>query len=100
MKWITALRLRSLQQRNSIGMALGKRTPIVLALLCIAASIASASVTFKNLVFFDGTDGANPTNVILVQGIDGELYGTNANGGEYGHGTVFKISPSGTLTTL
>jgi uncharacterized repeat protein (TIGR03803 family) len=100
MKWITALRLRSLQQRNSVGMALGKRTSVVLALLCIAASIASASVTFKNLVFFNGTDGANPTEMTLVQGVEGELYGTTANGGAYGYGSVFKISSTGTLTTL
>jgi uncharacterized repeat protein (TIGR03803 family) len=35
----------------------------------------------------------------LVQGTDGDFYGT-AEGGAYGRGTVFKITPSGTLTTL
>jgi uncharacterized repeat protein (TIGR03803 family) len=37
----------------------------------------------------------------LVQGIDGNLYGTTLGGGSAkGFGTVFKITPSGTLTTL
>jgi uncharacterized repeat protein (TIGR03803 family) len=68
--------------------------------LCAALATASASVTFKNLASFNGTDGNNPTNVILVQGIDGDLYGTTQYGGTENLGTVFKISSTGTLTTL
>src|ERR1700730_2930609 len=45
------------------------------------------------------TDGALPT-LGLVQGSDGEFYGTTSQGGTYGDGTVFKISPAGTLNTL
>lgn len=45
------------------------------------------------------TDGQNPTG--LIQGTDGQLYGTTFSGGTHGNnGTVFKITPSGTLTTL
>jgi uncharacterized repeat protein (TIGR03803 family) len=36
----------------------------------------------------------------LIQGIDGNFYGTTSAGGANGDGTVFKITPSGTLTTL
>ena len=36
----------------------------------------------------------------LVQASDGNLYGTTLGGGTQGHGTVFKITKSGTLTTL
>jgi uncharacterized repeat protein (TIGR03803 family) len=36
----------------------------------------------------------------LVQGGDGEFYGTTAGGGANQEGTVFKISPAGSLTTL
>jgi uncharacterized repeat protein (TIGR03803 family) len=36
----------------------------------------------------------------LMQATDGNFYGAAAYGGVYGHGTVFKITPSGTLTTL
>ncbi|MGH9453115.1 MAG: choice-of-anchor tandem repeat GloVer-containing protein [Terriglobia bacterium] len=36
----------------------------------------------------------------LVQGTDGNFYGTTTWGGAHDRGTVFKITPSGTLTTL
>src|ERR1039458_5637979 len=45
------------------------------------------------------TDGGNP-DAALVQAANGDLYGTTYNGGTNGQGTVFKITPSGTLTTL
>jgi uncharacterized repeat protein (TIGR03803 family) len=44
------------------------------------------------------TDGFDPG--ALVQATDGNFYGTTAGGGLNGDGTVFKITPSGTLTTL
>ncbi len=44
-------------------------------------------------------DGANPA-AGLVQATDGNFYGTTYAGGANGYGTVFKITPSGTLTTL
>ena len=44
-------------------------------------------------------DGAEP-NAALVQATDGNFYGTAFEGGANGVGTVFKITPSGTLTTL
>jgi len=55
--------------------------------------------TFTTLQSFDSTDGANP-EAGLVQGVDGNLYGTTQQGGANGAGTVFEITPSGTLTTL
>ena len=46
------------------------------------------------------TDGSNPQGG-LVQATNGDFYGTTALGGAYGAGgTVFKITPGGTLTTL
>jgi len=45
------------------------------------------------------TDGAQP-EAGLAQATNGDLYGTTAYGGASGDGTVFKITPSGTLTTL
>src|ERR1022692_5071057 len=45
------------------------------------------------------TDGEAPV-AGLVQAADGDLYGTTNTGGAIGLGTVFKITPRGTLTTL
>jgi uncharacterized repeat protein (TIGR03803 family) len=45
------------------------------------------------------TDGLNPF-APLVLGADGNLYGTTLGGGSHDDGTVFKITPSGALTTL
>src|SRR4029077_2973966 len=45
------------------------------------------------------TDGKYP-DAGLVQGSDGNLYGTTTEGGASLAGTVFKITPTGKLTTL
>jgi uncharacterized repeat protein (TIGR03803 family) len=54
---------------------------------------------FSTLYSFNGTTGANPA-ANLVQGSDGNFYGTTAAGGSSNLGTVFKITPAGVLTTL
>jgi uncharacterized repeat protein (TIGR03803 family) len=46
----------------------------------------------------DCTDGGGASG--LVQGTDGMVYGPTAIGGANGAGTVFRITPSGALTTL
>jgi uncharacterized repeat protein (TIGR03803 family) len=64
------------------------------------------SGTLTTLRSFDGSDGSLPMG--LVQGTDGNFYGTTNEGGadgacnDYfnGCGTVFKITPRGTFTTL
>ena len=58
--------------------------------LCASGSIAAQTVT--TLFRFDGLDGAQPA-AGLVQGADGNLYAATQR-------TLFKITPSGTLTTL
>ena len=60
----------------------------------------SPSASFTNLwSFTGGSDGANPV-AGLAQGTDGYFYGTTARGATSNAGSVFRISPSGTLTTL
>ena len=49
--------------------------------------------------FTGGNDGKAPLGA-LVQGSDGDFYGTTANGGTHNWGTVFKITTGGLLTTL
>ncbi|MBZ5657250.1 MAG: IPT/TIG domain-containing protein [Acidobacteriia bacterium] len=45
------------------------------------------------------TDGYRPIG-ILVQGTDGNFYGTTYQGGAHNQGSVFKITPSGVFTLL
>jgi uncharacterized repeat protein (TIGR03803 family) len=44
-------------------------------------------------------DGAGPEGP-LVESSDGNFYGVTAQGGAHGSGTIFKVTPGGTLTTL
>jgi uncharacterized repeat protein (TIGR03803 family) len=73
-------------------------------LFCAATAIGSPAQVLTTLASFDGTNGYSPQSAV-VQSNDGNLYGTTAQGGlsnncNGGCGTVFKITPSGTLTTL
>jgi uncharacterized repeat protein (TIGR03803 family) len=51
------------------------------------------------LFSFDTTNGADPQGG-LVQGADGNFYGTTEEGGTSNYGTVFKMTPKGKLTIL
>jgi uncharacterized repeat protein (TIGR03803 family) len=64
-----------------------------------AAAVALSAQTFTTLHSFSGPDGS-ASNATLVQGPDGNLYGTTFYGGVNNAGTLFKITPSGVLTTL
>jgi len=94
---------------------LGKRqlisvlTLAVLAgLLLVAARPAQAQTeavlfaqTFTSLFSFDYSNGARPYLAPLVQGADGNFYGTTTVGGANGpYGAIFKITPSGTLSVV
>jgi uncharacterized repeat protein (TIGR03803 family) len=72
----------------------------VALLFCAVIPQAARAQTFAKLLDFNGTNGANPLFSVLAQGTDGNLYGTTSAGGMHGKGTVFRITPSGTLTTL
>lgn len=66
-----------------------------LSAMLVAIVSARHSQTLTTLyTFTGGVDGAAPKGT-LVQGKDGNFYGTTS-----GPGTVFKITPDGTFTTL
>ncbi len=79
------------------------KAALALAILLILAILATGSAqaqTFTTLFSFDGPDGSSP-EAGLIQATDGNLYGTTTSGGANGnYGTIFKITPSGTLATL
>ena len=102
------------QTRNSmkrVVSALGKlnwgaRACAVLA-LCATTAIALPAQTLTTLASFDYSTNYGGSFSALVQATNGDFYGTATYGGaganctyQYGCGTIFKITPSGTLTTL
>jgi len=79
---------------------IANRRKLALFILCAITAVMSVSAqTLTTLYSFDAKDGAY-SSAGLVQATDGDFYGTNSRGGAHGKGTVFKITPSGTLRTL
>jgi len=71
-----------------------------IVLLWTAAAITLPAQTLTTIHSFNYlTDGDSPF-AALIQANDGNFYGTNYAGGTGRYGTVFTITPSGTLTTL
>jgi uncharacterized repeat protein (TIGR03803 family) len=72
----------------------------LVGVFCAAAVVASPAGTFTILVSFNGGDGQVPKSGSLVQGLDGNFYGTTYFAGCCNGGTLFKMTPGGKLTTL
>jgi uncharacterized repeat protein (TIGR03803 family) len=71
----------------------------VVFLLCVVTSVAAPAQTFTTLFSFHG-NGTNLGFGSLIQGTNGNFYGTTSGGGAHNEGTVFEITPAGKLTTL
>src|SRR3984957_21357933 len=71
----------------------------ICAAVTLVLSAGSSAPTFHVMDAFNGTDGANPY-VGLVQGTDGNLYGTTIDGGVNSGGNVFKLTPGGKVTSI
>ena len=69
----------------------------LLYVFCAVTAISSPAQSFTTLVNCDQTNCFAPG--VLVQGTDGDLYGTSL-GGIYGGGNAFKLTTAGELTTL
>lgn len=61
--------------------------------------ITPAGVLTNLYSFTGGADGGGPVCQLLL-GANGMFYGTTQEGGANGSGTIFEITPGGTLTTL
>ena len=88
------------------------RTALLTLAVCVAyaavggrRAAAQSAATESTLYAFcaQGTttcpDGSDPYGGLILAS-DGNFYGTTVGGGSNGNGTFFKITPSGTLTTL
>jgi uncharacterized repeat protein (TIGR03803 family) len=58
--------------------------------------------SLSTLYFFCAPNctGGSVPDAALIQGTDGNLYGSTLYGGSYGYGTIFRITPAGRFTTL
>ena len=90
---VSRTRVRPWGSIDSIPDTMGVTRPVVTARALPAQSLST-------LLNFDGGNGADPEYMSLIQGTDGNNYGTTDSGGAYEQGTVFKVTPGGTLTTL
>ena len=68
-------------------------------LLCAAIATSASAQTFTTLASFNGSSGATPYSP-LIQGLDGNLYGTTIFGGVKNEGVVFSMTRDGALTAL
>lgn len=76
----------------------GPRRASAVVLFCAAIAITASAQTLTTLVDFSGSGYPYPS--ALTQGADGNFYGTIRLGGVNSLGSVFQLTPSGTLTTL
>ncbi len=67
-----------------------------LALFCGATVIASSAQTLTTLADL----GGNPYFGSLIQATDGNFYGTTWFGGNTGNGTLFRVTPTGTVSLV
>lgn len=94
-QFVIRMRLRSVPWFAAPPAGLAPK--IVLALLILAMVPVSRAQVFE--ILFADNKGRNP-NSGLVAGNDGSFYGTTYGGGADANGTVFRVTPGGTLTTL
>jgi len=86
--------------RNEI---IGKLSAALLMAFALSAAPALRAQTYEREAVFNGTNGSNP-QAGVVQGLDGNLYGTTKSGGvgdcPGNCGTIFKMTPQGELSTV
>lgn len=75
------------------------RISLAVFLSFAATTISAPAQIFNTVVNFDGSNGKFPLGG-MVQAVNGNLYGTTSEGGAANDGTVFEITPSGTLTAV
>jgi uncharacterized repeat protein (TIGR03803 family) len=75
------------------------RSLVALFALLVATVVTLPAQTYTVVKSFNGINGSGSVGP-LVQGLDGNLYGTSYAGGTNRHGTIYRISTGGTLKTL
>ena len=78
------------------GRAGGAATPNALGRESSASSVQRSQTAQETVLYNFGSapDGAVPNSTLVADG-NGNLYGTTLGGGQFGDGTVFKLTPTG-----
>jgi len=81
-----------------------KRRPLswiaTILLVMLLAQVSLAATDFSVVFNFDGTHGSEPVEEVLAEDKDGNMWGTTLGGGDRGDGTIFKLTPDGSITTI
>jgi uncharacterized repeat protein (TIGR03803 family) len=78
---------------------LNRRAIAVALLFCATTVLGASAQTYQYLASFNYTNGAYPSTR-LVQGPNGNLYGTTTGVFNQSYGTVFQITTSGNIASL
>ena len=62
--------------------------------------VLNQSGQLRTIASFRRSADSGVKPLLLIQAADGTLYGTTSTGGAAGQGTIFKITPSGSMNTL
>jgi uncharacterized repeat protein (TIGR03803 family) len=90
--WQGAFRMR--KRENVKFTAVAARTAVMIALLCICATVTEAATnSFETLFTFNGPNGTSPTDTLIADA-QGNLYGTANQGGAHNLGIVFELTPT------
>jgi uncharacterized repeat protein (TIGR03803 family) len=73
---------------------------VVTAAITFSLALCAQAQTFTTLATFDGGNGGQPHFGSLVQGTNGNYYGTTSVGGKNNGGTVFEVTPGGKMSDI
>src|SRR5450432_3867557 len=73
---------------------------MMMSAVALMTSVSWAASTTTLIYSFAGNAGGEYTDTELVRDKAGNLYGTSVQGGAFGGGTVFKVTPAGVHTVL
>jgi uncharacterized repeat protein (TIGR03803 family) len=97
--WVPEERLKPKTKVKGWFSELARTVPFALLSTALLLPLrARSEIGVGTLFSFQGTNGAWP--ISLIQGIDGNLYGTTSEGGANGKGTIFQFTLDGAFTCL